>query len=662
MEIKELSIDLETYSDVDIKKCGVYKYAESDSFEILLFAVSINSGPVTVYDLASGEMLSDELINAIIDDTVIKWAFNASFERICLSSWIRNHYPNRFKSYNTNEDTVGNYLNPSSWRCTLVWSAYMGLPLSLEGVGIILGLEEKKMKEGKDLIRYFCIPCKPTNSNGGRSRNLPSHAPDKWGIFKSYNVRDVEVELSIKQKLAKFPVPEFIWEEYQLDQQINDRGIAIDMALVNQAITFDELSKGEIAKQMQSITGLDNPNSVIQMKQWLLENGIETDSLDKKAVSKIIKTAPEHLVTVLTLRQQFAKSSIKKYQAMEAAICKDGRARGMFMFYGANRTGRWAGRIIQLQNLPQNHICDLAQARQLVCSGNYELLGILYDDIPDTLSQLIRTAFVPKPGYKFVVSDFSAIEARVLSFLARETWRNAVFREGKDIYCASASQMFHVPVEKHGQNSHLRQKGKIAELALGYGGSVGALKAMGALEMGLSENELQPLVDAWRTSNPNIVQFWWAVDSAIKTAIKTRSLTETHGIKFKYKSGMLFIHLPSGRNLCYVKPKIGENMFGGESVTYEGIGGTKKWERLESYGPKFVENIVQAISRDILMHAIRTLSHCFICGHVHDELIIECSQDVNLDAICEQMGRSPEWMPDILLRSDGYETEFYKKD
>lgn len=662
MTIHELSIDLETYSDVDIKKSGVYKYAESDNFEILLFAVSINSGPVIVYDLASGDVPPEDILDAIADESVIKWAFNASFERICISSWLRKTHPEHFVSYSIPDDTVGNYLNPISWRCTMVWSAYMGLPLSLEGVGAVLGLEEQKMKEGKDLIRYFCTPCKPTKSNGGRTRNLPSDAPEKWKQFKSYNARDVEVEMAIKQRLAKFPVPEFVWEEYHLDQEINDRGIAIDMNFVTNAITFDERSKKKLSEQILSLTNIDNPNSVVQMKSWLSGKGIEAETLGKKAVAELIKTVPEELASVLSLRQQLAKSSVKKYQAMQNAVCKDGRARGMFMFYGANRTGRWAGKIIQLQNLPQNHIPDLSEARSLVSGGDYDLLEALYEDIPDTLSQLIRTAFVPKSGYKFIVSDFSAIEARVLSHLAGETWRADVFREGKDIYCASASQMFHIPVEKHGINSHLRQKGKIAELALGYGGSVGALKAMGALEMGITEEELQPLVDAWRTSNPNIVQFWWAVDSAVKNTIKTRTMTETHGIKFMYKSGMLFIHLPSGRNLCYIKPKIGENKFGGESVTYEGIGATKKWERLESYGPKFVENIVQAISRDILMNSIRVLSHCFIVGHVHDELIIECHQNADLQATCQQMGRSPKWLPNILLRSDGYETEFYKKD
>ena len=662
MTIHELSIDLETYSDVDIKKSGVYKYAESDNFEILLFAVSIDSGPVIVYDLASGDTLPLEIIKALTDESVIKWAFNASFERICISYWLRKYYPEHFVSYSIPEDTVGNYLNPSSWRCTLVWSAYMGLPLSLEGVGAVLGLEEQKMKEGKDLIRYFCTPCKPTKSNGGRTRNLPTHAPDKWELFKSYNKRDVEVELSIKQKLHNFPVPEFIWEEYHLDQEINDRGISIDMNLVTNAIAFDERSKRELSEQIQALTNIDNPNSVLQMKNWLSEKGVETDTLGKKTVSDLIKTVPEELASVLSLRQQLAKSSVKKYQAMQNAVCKDNRARGMFMFYGANRTGRWAGRIIQLQNLPQNHMEDLAEARSIVASGDYEMLETLYDDIPDTLSQLIRTAFVPMPNKTFTVADFSAIEARVLAHLAGESWREDVFRDGKDIYCASASQMFHVPVEKHGINAHLRQKGKIAELALGFGGSVGALKSMGALDMGISEEELQPLVDAWRASNQNIVKFWWTVDSAVKTTIKTRRMTETHGIKFMYKSGMLFIYLPSGRNLCYVKPKIGENKFGGESITYEGAGGTKKWERLESYGPKFVENIVQAISRDILMNSIRTLSHCFIVGHVHDELIIECSKDVSLEAICNQMGRTPSWMPNILLRADGYQTGFYKKD
>lgn len=662
MTIHEMSIDLETYSDVDIKKGGVYKYAESDNFEILLFAVSINNESVTVYDLACGDTLPDEILDALVDETVIKWAFNALFERVCLSYWLKKHYPDRFKTYGAADDTVSNYLNPESWRCTMIWSAYMGLPLSLEGVGAVLGLKEQKMKEGKDLIRYFCVPCKPTKTNGGRTRNLPHHAPDRWATFKAYNKRDVEVEMGIKEKLHKFPVPDFVWDEYHLDQSINDRGILVDMQLVKNAIAFDERSKADIASQMKDMTDLENPNSVAQMKAWLSDQGLETDTLGKKAVAELIKDAPEDIAQVLALRQQLAKSSVKKYQAMENAACKDTRARGMFQFYGANRTGRWAGRIIQLQNLPQNHMNDLAEARELVRIGDYDSLELLYDDIPDTLSQLIRTAFIARPGYKFYVADFSAIEARVIAHLAGEFWRAEVFKNGGDIYCASASQMFHVPVEKHGINGHLRQKGKIAELALGYGGSVGALKAMGALEMGLTEDELQPLVDAWRESNPNIVSLWWDFDNAVKSAIKMHTSTSSHGIKFTWRSGMLFITLPSGRKLTYIKPRIGENKFGGESVTYEGIGSTKKWERLESYGPKFVENVVQAVSRDLLMNAMKNLPGFFICGHVHDELIIECKETVSLDEVCKAMAHNPSWMPDILLRADGYITAFYKKD
>ena len=661
-EITSLEIDIESFSSVDLKKCGVYKYAESPDFEILLFGVSVDGGEVTVYDLASGDTVPEEIIKALSDDSVIKWAYNASFERVCLSVWLRRNYPQHFSSYSIEEDTIRNYLDPSSWRCSLVWGAYMGLPLSLEGIGKVLKLENQKMAEGKALIRYFCVPCKPTKANGGRMRNLPEHDPVKWSTFIAYNKRDVETEMAIQQKLSKFPVPDFLWEEYHLDQEINDRGIQLDMALVEQAIAIDERSREELSAKMRQLTALENPNSVQQMKEWLTKHGLEVDSLDKKAVKELLKTAPPELAEVLELRRQLAKSSVKKYQAMQNAVCADGRARGMFQFYGANRSGRWAGRLIQLQNLPQNHMAHLEDARSLVRSGDYALLSALYDSVPEVLSELIRTAFVPRDGYKFIVSDFSAIEARVLSFLAGESWRLKVFAENGDIYCASASAMFHVPVEKHGQNAHLRQKGKIAELALGYGGSVGALKSMGALEMGLSEEELQPLVDAWRTSNPNIVQLWWDVDNAVKTTVRQRLDTETHGIRFRYRSGMLFIILPSGRQLCYVKPKMGTNKFGGDSVTYEGIGSTKKWERIESYGPKFTENVVQAISRDILMHAIRTLSHCFIVGHVHDELIIECGMDVSLNAVCKQMGRTPLWIEGLNLRADGYETMFYKKD
>lgn len=660
--MKEMSIDLETYSDVNITKCGAYKYAESEKFEILLFGVSVDGEPVTVYDLACGDTIPEEILAALSDENVTKWAFNASFERICLSNWLKKHRPEYFTGYSIPEDPAGQYLNPVSWKCTMIWSAYMGLPLSLEGVGAVLKLQDQKLKEGKDLIRYFCSPCKPTKSNGGRTRNLPEHDPEKWSLFKSYNKRDVEVEMAIQKRLSKYPVPDFIWDEYHLDQEINNRGIALDMDVVENAITFDERSKATLSETMQDITGVENPNSVVQMKAWLSENGVEAESLGKKDVAKLIDDTDGQVEEALRLRLQLAKSSVKKYQAMQNAVCNDGRAHGMFQFYGANRSGRWAGRLIQLQNLPQNHMPDLTEARAIVKSGDYDTLQLLYDDIPDTLSQLIRTAFVPRPGYKFIVSDFSAIEARVLAHLAGETWRSKVFAEGKDIYCASASQMFGVPVEKHGINGHLRQKGKIAELALGYGGSVGALKSMGALEMGLTEEELQPLVNSWRNSNPMITAFWWDIDHAVKTTITQRIQTEVRGIHFFYKSGMLFIKLPSGRLLSYVKPRIGENQYGGESVTYEGVGSTKKWERIESYGPKFVENIVQAVSRDILCYAMKTLRHCFIVGHVHDELIIECSPDVDLDVICKQMGRSPDWMPDILLRADGYETNFYKKD
>ena len=664
--MKEMSIDLETYSDIDISKSGAYKYAESENFEILLFAVSVDGSPVKVYDLACGDTVPNEILAALSDENVTKWAFNASFERICLSNWLKRHHPEHFFGYSIKEDPASKYLDPESWKCTMIWSAYMGLPLSLEGVGAVLKLLDQKLKEGKDLIRYFCTPCKPTNANGGRTRNLPQHDSEKWIRFKEYNRRDVEVEMAIKKRLVKYPVPDFIWDENHLDQEINDRGIMLDMKVVQNAIAFDEKSKSALMLQMQNLTGLDNPNSVVQMKEWLSDNGVEMESLGKKEVAGFVKSsdgnANGNITEALKLRLQLAKSSVKKYQAMQNAVCKDGRAHGMFQFYGANRSGRWAGRLIQLQNLPQNHMNDLAEARAIVKSGDYDMLQLLYDDIPDTLSQLIRTAFVPRPGYKFIVSDFSAIEARVLAYLAGETWRSKVFAEGKDIYCASASQMFGVPVEKHGINSHLRQKGKIAELALGYGGSVGALISMGALDMGLLEEDLQPLVNAWRNSNPMITAFWWDVDRAVKTTITQRIKTEVRGIQFFYKSGMLFIQLPSGRRLAYVKPRIGSNQFGGESVTYEGVGSTKKWERIESHGPKFVENIVQAISRDILCYAMKTLRHCFIVGHVHDELIIECDPRVDLKVVCEQMGRSPDWMPDILLRADGYETQFYKKD
>jgi DNA polymerase len=797
-----INVDLETYSDIDLGKCGVYRYAQSLNFEILLFGYSVDGGEVQVVDLACGEKIPQNIIEALTNDKVTKWSFNCSFERICLSVWLQGNYPAYFHSYSINEDTVGDYLDPAAWKCSMIWAAYMGLPLSLAGTGAVLGLDEQKVKEGKDLIRYFCIPCKATKVNGGRTRNLPEHDINKWNMFKFYNKRDVKVEMSIQARLKNYPVPDFVWDEYHLDQKINDRGIVLDRNLVIHAIAFDAKSKAALVNKMQELTSLENPNSVMQMKQWLLDHGMAMDSLGKKEVAQAVKTAPKELAAVLLLRQQLAKSSVKKYQAMQHAACKDGRTRGMFQFYGANRSGRWAGRLIQLQNLPQNHMPDLEQARSLVQCGDYDAMELLYDDIPDTLSQLIRTAFVPRDGMKFIVADFSAIEARVLSFLAGEKWKSKAFEEGEDIYCSTASKMFGVPVEKHGVNGHLRQKGKIAELACiaegelvltnqglvpiedvtknqllwdgenwvqhdgviykgerevieydglratadhfvwvegksqpvqfgiaatcgahllqtgngrqtirlgenniggktmeqgdeslpsntrtarlydirnagkhhrftvsgklvhncGYGGSTGALKAMGALDMGLAEEELQPLVDSWRAANPNIVRFWWDVDRCVKNTVQRHMSTETHGIRFIYQSGMLFIQLPSGRHLSYVKPRMGENRFGGEAVTYEGVGGTKKWERIESYGPKFVENIVQAISRDILAYAMRTLSHYFICGHVHDELIMECSMDVSLDSICEQMGRTPPWISGLLLRADGYECSFYKKD
>ena len=659
-KIRELSVDLETFSSVDLKKCGVYKYAESDDFEILLFGYSVDGSEVQVVDLAQGETIPDTVLSALTDETVAKWAFNAQFERVCLSRYLRD------KGINVNPgQTVkseGLFLNPSSWRCTMIWSATLGLPMSLESVGAVLGLDKQKLTEGKNLIKYFCLPCNPTKVNGGRTRNKYFHDKEKWDLFKSYNKRDVEVEMSIQEKLSRFPVPDFLWQEFYLDQQINDRGIGIDSLFVESAIRLDQEVKTHLMSELKHVTGLENPNSVLQMRSWLKEHGLEMESLGKKEVAKELKTVGKELAEVLQLRQQLAKSSVKKYTAMKNAACMDYRERGMFRFYGANRTGRFAGRLVQLQNLPQNHLPDLAEARSLVKQGNVEALEMLYEDIPDTLSQLIRTAFIPRTGFKFIVADFSAIEARVLAWLAGEKWRMRVFAEGKDIYCSSASQMFGVPVEKHGVNGHLRQKGKIAELALGYGGSVGALKAMGALDMGLNEDELQPLVDAWRSSNPMVTTLWWDVDRAVKQCVHEHVSVRTHNIVFTYKSGFLIIELPSKRCLYYVKPRVEENKYGGESVTYEGVGSTKKWERLESYGPKFVENITQAIARDILLYAMQTLKEYRIVAHVHDEVIIETDKSVSVQSVCELMGRTPPWAEGLVLRADGYECEFYKKD
>ena len=662
--MKTLSIDIETYSDILLQKSGVYRYCESPNFEILLFGYSADSGPVQVVDLACGEKIPADVLDALTDDAVTKWAFNASFERVCLSRYLRDLgiSLDSFHDKHPLSQEVARFLNPESWRCSMVWAATMGLPLSLEGVGAVLGLEKQKLTEGKELIKFFCQPCAPTKTNGQRTRNRPFHAPDKWDAFKRYNLRDVETEMGIQQRLAKFPVSDQVWEEYHIDQEINDRGVRLDMELVRSAIDMDTRSRHELTTAMKRMTALENPNSVQQMKQWLSDNGMETKSLDKKVVAELLKEAPAELREVLSLRQQLAKSSVRKYQAMENTVCSDSRARGMLQFFGAARTGRFSGRNIQLQNLPQNHLPDLAEARALVRAGDFDAVKLLYEDVPDTLSQLIRTAFIPKDGAQFLVADFSAIEARVIAWYAGETWRQRVFEQGGDIYCASASQMFKVPVEKHGINGHLRQKGKIAELALGYGGSVGALKAMGAIEMGLTEDELPPLVDAWRQSNPRIVEFWWAVDRAVMEAVRYKHTTSSYGLTFSCRSGMLFITLPSGRNLAYVKPKVGTNKFGGECITYEGVGATKKWERLDSYGPKFVENIVQATARDILCYAMRTLRCCSIVMHIHDELVIEADPRMSLDAVCEQMGRTPPWAKSLLLRADGYTTPFYKKD
>ena len=657
--MKTLSIDIESFSSVELAKAGVYKYAEAPDFNILLFGCSIDGGEVQVIDLAQGEQIPNVILDALTDDTVIKWAYNANFERVCLSRYLSDIgiSLDPFHDHHPLSTEMARFLNPASWRCSMVWAATLGLPLSLEGVGTVLGLQNQKMKEGKDLIRYFCMPDRQTGK-----RHLPSDAPDKWKTFKAYNKRDVEVELSIKERLKNYPVPDFLWDEYAIDQEINDRGVKVDLTLANAAVEMDRRSKDELITKMKAITNLENPNSVVQMKDWLAQNGMPTESLGKKQVAELIQTAPPKLRDALVLRSQLAKSSVKKYQTMQNAACKDGRVRGMFQFYGANRTGRWAGRLVQMQNLPRNHLPDLDAARTLVKSGDFEAVKLLYDDVPDTLSQLVRTAFIPRTNHKFIVSDYSAIEARVIAWYAGQTDTLDAFREGKDLYCETASRMFGVPVVKHGINGELRQKGKIATLACGYGGSVGALKAMGALEMGLSEEELKPIVDAWRSANPKIVKFWWDVDRAILEAVRHKKVTKTHGLTFRCRSGMLFIMLPSGRALAYVKPKLGENRFGSLCVTYEGITTGKKWDRIDSYGPKFVENIVQATARDILAYAMRTLRHCSIVMHIHDEVVIEADRCMSLEAVCEQMSRTPPWAEGLPLKVDGYECKFYKKD
>ena len=658
--MNRMFIDLETRSDADITRTGVYRYADSPCFDILLFAVSIDDAPVQVYDLAQNDIIPDNILHALADHNVMKHSFNASFERVCISVWLKRNYPELFHGYGNPQDSVSDYLDPESWRCSMVASAYLGLPLTLAGVGAVLKLEQQKMTEGKALIRYFCVPY--DTIHGVPKFRSPADAPDKWQIFKAYNKRDVETEMEIEAKISKFPVPQSVWEEYILDQKINDRGIQVDMPFVQNAIQIGDTVKKALTEKLSDITGLENPNSVQQMKNWLSESGLEMQSLGKKEVQEQLLTAPAHIREVLQLRQQTSKSSVKKYTAMQNAVCHDHRARGMFQFYGANRTGREAGRIIQLQNLPQNHLPDLEEARDLVLSGDIDALDMLYEDIPDTLSQLIRTAFIPKKGYQFIVADFSAIEARVIAWLAGETWRMESFARGEDIYCASASRIFGVPVVKHGENGHLRQKGKVAELACGYGGSVGAMKAMGADALGLSDAELKQIVTDWREASPHIVQLWWDVKAAAMKAVRQKTSAETHGIIFSYESGFLFVQLPGGRRLAYVKPRIEENRFGGESITYWGVGTSKRWERLETYSGKLVENIIQGIARDLLFYSMKTLSDCFIVGHIHDEIIIECTKYTSLSDICEQMSVTPKWADGLLLRANGYECNFYKKD
>ena len=660
IEINMITIDIETKSDKDISKCGIYAYTDTPYFDILLFAYSIDGQPVQVVDTANGEEIPENVLVALVDENVIKRAFNVNFERVCLSKYLRKNYPQYFQSYSIDEDTVGDFLNPESWHCSMIHARTLGLPSSLAEVGKVLGIEQQKMTEGKTLIKFFCVPY--DTIDGVPQFHNPKDYPDKWEIFKAYNKRDVEAELEIDRKLSRFPVPDFIWQEFYLDQEINDRGILVDMQLADKAIGLDAEAKEELTAEMKRLTGVENPNSVYQLLDWLETQGYKSDSLGKTQVQELIKTAKEPVKSVLQMRLQLSKSSVKKYTAMKNTACSDNRARGMFSFYGASRTGRWAGRNVQLQNLPQNHLPDLTEARELVKYSSFEDIQMLYDDVPDTLSQLIRTAFIPRQGMKFIVADFSAIEARVIAWLAGEEWRMKAFANGEDIYCASASKMFGVPVVKHGENGQLRQKGKISELACGFGGSVGAMKAMGADSLGLSDTELKQIVTDWREASPHITELWWAVDRAVKKAVKEKTATKTHGLLFSYEAGFLFIRLPSGRRLAYAKPYIGKNKFGGESVTYMGINAQKKWDRLESYGPKFVENCVQGIARDLLMYSMQTLSQYFIVGHIHDEIILECPEGTKLEEICQQMARTPDWAKGLLLRADGYECSFYKKD
>ncbi|HJF53944.1 MAG TPA: DNA polymerase [Limosilactobacillus coleohominis] len=644
--MKQISIDIETYSSTNLNQTGVYRYADSDDFELLLFGYAVDFGPVTVIDLTQGEKIPLDIIKALDNPNIIKSAFNAQFERVCLS---------RF---------VGHRLKPAGWHCSRVWSATLGLPLSLRDVGTVLGLPRQKITAGKELVRYFCTPCKPTKANQKRTRNLPYHAPDKWQQFKQYNQRDVEVEMEITQKLSRFPVPRNEWQNYWMDQDINDRGIKIDQQLVDNAIKCQSEFHNQYMEKAKELTGLANPNSPLQLKDWLNYHGVQVNSLSKAAVAQHLQKTTGTVHQVLALRQLLSKSSVKKYQAMQKAKCRDGRVHGLLQFYGANRTGRWAGRLVQVQNLPRNSIPDLEAARELVKQGNFSALVMLYDSIPDVLSQLIRTAFIPKKNCHFYVADFSAVEARVIAWLSGEEWRQEAFAHNRDIYCASASQMFGVPVVKHGINGNLRQKGKIAELALGYGGSIGALKAMGATKLGLTEDELPPLVEMWRQASPHIVRFWWDIDKAAKTCIKTHLPQESHGMKFTYRSGCMFLKLRSGRSLCYPQPKIDMNRFGSESITFLGINTVKKWSRIETYGAKLVENIVQATSRDLLAEAMRRLEAAGnpVVMHIHDESVIEATTGSSLDTMVKIMTEVPDWADGLILNAAGFVGDFYKKD
>lgn len=649
--MKKLSCDIETFSDVDLIRCGVYKYADSPNFEMLLFAYAVDDGDVHIIDIAGGEELPEKIIQAIKSDTVVKTAYNAQFERVCLSRYLK--LPD------------GEYLNPQSWYCTAVQAAELALPLSLADVGSVLGLERQKMTEGKELIKYFCVPCKPTKSNGNCTRNRPCHDINKWETFKKYCMRDVDVERQIADKLKMYPISDEEHRLYVLDQIINDRGVLVDSELAEQAVKLNSIQTAVAVEQAYMITGLENPNSVTQLKQWLKEKGVEIESLSKKSVKSLADETDGDVSEMLKLRLLMAKTSVKKYEAVIRSVCSDNRVHGMMRFCGANRTGRWSGNILQPQNLPQNHLPDLTLARDIVKDGDFEMLDMMFGNVPNVLSELIRTVLIPKPNHRFIVADFSAIEARVLAWIAGEQWRIDTFKNGGDIYCASASKMFKVAVEKHGVNGELRQKGKISELACGYGGSVGALKNMGAVEMGVQENELQGLINDWRNANPHIVRFWYEVGNAAMKAIKEKTTVPLGKLVFAYERGILFIRLPSGRRLSYIKPRIGTNRFGGDSITYMGINSAKKWDRLETFGGKLTENIVQGTARDLLANALINAANAGYdtVFHVHDEIICEVPNGYgSVDELCKLMCIKPEWADGLPLNADGFECEYYKKE